>query len=77
MLKINGRCGVVLPDGKELFSKTDRILITIQEYLMKCCDLKEVITLPSGMFSYTPIKTCVFYFEKENLKVLVYQLTLN
>ena len=65
MLKINGRCGVVLPDGKELFSKTDHILITIREYLMKCCDLKEVVILPSGLFSYTPIKTCVFYFEKK------------
>ena len=63
-------------DGKELFSKTDHILITIREYLMKCCDLKEVVILPSGLFSYTPIKP-VFYFEKKIAERLVYQLTLN
>ena len=71
MLKINGRCGVVLPDGKELFSKKPIVfLITIREYLMKCCDLKEVITLPSGMFSYTLIKTCVFYSKRNYRKYL-------
>ena len=65
ILKVNGRCAVVLPDGKELFSKTDKSLIAIREYLMKTCDLKEVIYLPSGVFTHTSIKTCVFYFVKK------------
>lgn len=65
MLKINGKCAVVLPDGQDLFSKTNNTLITVREYLMKTCDLKEVIYLPSGIFSYTSIKTCVFYFIKK------------
>ena len=65
MLKINGKCAVVLPDGKELFSKTDDKLVAIREYLMKTCDLKEVIYLPAGIFTYTSIKTCVFYFVKK------------
>ena len=65
MLKINGKCAVVLPDGQDLFSKTNNTLINIREYLMKSCDLKEVIYLPSGIFSYTSIKTCVFYFIKK------------
>jgi type I restriction enzyme S subunit len=65
MLKINGKCAVVLPDGKELFSKTDKTLIAIREYLLKTCDVKEIIYLPSGIFTYTPIKTCVFYFVKK------------
>ena len=64
MLKINGKCAVVLPDGKDLFSKTNRTLVAIREYLMKTCDLKEIIHLPSDMFTYTSIKTCVFYFVK-------------
>ena len=65
MLKINGKCAVVLPDGQDLFSKTNTILVTIREYLMKTCDLKEIIYLPTGIFTYTPIKTCVFYFVKK------------
>jgi len=32
---------------------------------MKTCDLKEIIYLPSGVFTHTPIKTCVFYFIKK------------
>jgi type I restriction-modification system DNA methylase subunit len=72
MLKVNGKCAVVLPDGQDLFSKTNKTLISIREYLMKTCDLKEIIYLPSGIFTYTSIKTCVFYFVKkiEGIKVL-------
>jgi len=65
MLNINGKCAVVLPDGQDLFSKTNTSLIAIREYLMKTCDLKEIIYLPSGIFTYTTIKTCVFYFVKK------------
>jgi type I restriction-modification system DNA methylase subunit len=65
MLKINGKCAVVLPDGQDLFSKTNKTLISVREYLMKTCDLKEIIYLPSGIFTYTSIKTCVFYFVKK------------
>ena len=64
MLKINGRCAVVLPYGKEVSGKSNE-LINIREYLMKTCDLKEIIYLPSGVFTHTPIKTCVFYFVKK------------
>ena len=63
MLKVNGRCAVVLPDGQDLFSKS-KSLVAVREYLMKTCDLKEVIYLPPGMFTHTSIKTCVFYFYK-------------
>ena len=65
MLKINGKCAIVLPDGQDLFSKTNTTLVAIREYLVKTCDLKEIIYLPSGIFTYTSIKTCVFYFVKK------------
>jgi type I restriction enzyme M protein len=32
MLKINGKCAVVLPDGQDLFSKTNKTLIAVREY---------------------------------------------
>ena len=64
MVKVEGKCAVVLPDGQDLFSKTNKSLVSVREYLMKTCDLKEIIYLPSGLFTYTSIKTCVFYFVK-------------
>jgi restriction endonuclease S subunit len=63
-LKINGRCAIVLPEGQELFSKNSA-LVAVREFLMKTCDLKEVIYLPAGTFTHTTIKTCVFYFIKK------------
>jgi type I restriction-modification system DNA methylase subunit/restriction endonuclease S subunit len=71
MLKINGRCAIVLPEGQDLFSKS-KALVAVREYLMKTCDLKEVINLPPGMFTHTSIRTCVFYFykKKEGSEVL-------
>lgn len=66
MLNINGRCTIVLPDGQDLFSKTNQALVQVREYLMKTCDLKEIIYLPSGIFTNTSIKTCIFYFIKKH-----------
>jgi type I restriction-modification system DNA methylase subunit len=65
ILKINGKCACVLPDGQDLFLKTNKTLVNIREYLLKTCELKEIIYLPSGIFTNTTIKTCVFYFVKK------------
>jgi len=63
ILKIDGRCAMVMPDGQELFGK-GKALVALREYLMKTCELREVHYLPSGVFSNTSIKTCVLYFYK-------------
>jgi type I restriction-modification system DNA methylase subunit len=79
MLKIGGKCAVVLPDGQDLFSKTNATLVAVREYLVKTCDLKEIIYLPSGIFTYTSIKTCVFFFikKKEGTDVLETKLKIS
>jgi type I restriction-modification system DNA methylase subunit len=64
ILKINGRCGIVLPDGQDLFG-VNKTLIAIREYLLKTCDLKKIIYLPENLFTNTSIKTCIFYFYKK------------
>lgn len=64
ILKIGGRCAMVMPDGQELFGK-GKAFVALREYLMKTCDLKEVHYLPSGVFTNTTIKTCVVYFHKK------------
>jgi type I restriction enzyme S subunit len=77
MLNIGGKCAVVLPDGQDLFSKTNKTLVAVREYLMKTCDLKEIIYLPSGIFTYTSIKTCVFYFVKKRKGSDVIEVKIN
>lgn len=64
ILKIGGRAGIVLPNGKELF-KTEESLSTIRELLMKTCDLKEIIYFSGGIYSNTGVATCVAYFIKK------------
>lgn len=64
ILKIGGRCCMVMPVGQELFGK-NKGQIALREYLMKTCDLKEIYIMPSGVFTNTSIKTCVVYFHKK------------
>lgn len=75
MLKHNGRCAVVLPDGQDLFSKTNATLIAVREYLLKTCDLKEIIYLPPDSFTNTSVKTCVFFFVKKREGTEVLEVT--
>ena len=70
ILNIGGRCAVVLPDGQDLFSKSNTTLVAVREYLMKSCDLSEICYLPAGIFENTSIKTCIFYFVKKRDNVL-------
>ena len=64
LLKINGRAGVIVPNGQDLFNKSTG-LVALREYIVKTCDLKEIIHIPSGVFNSTDIKTCIFYFVKK------------
>ena len=77
MLNIGGKCAVVLPDGQDLFSKTNASLVAVREYLMKTCDLKEIYYLPCGIFTNTSIKTCVFYFVKKREGTEVVEVKIN
>ena len=64
ILEVGGTAAVVLPDGQDLFGKQSSS-VAIREYLMKTCDLKEIIYFPAGVFEYTSIKTCVAFFKKK------------
>jgi type I restriction enzyme M protein len=77
-LKINGRCAVVLPNGKELYNDSYELL-SIRQFLMKTCELVEVIYLPAKTFTHTSIKTCILYFYKreEGQNVMKPQITYN
>jgi len=63
-LNINGRCATVWLDGTKLYGKSSGY-DTVREYLMKSCDLQQVILCPSGTFTSTASKTCILFFIKK------------
>ena len=61
-LKVNGRAGIVLPDGA-LFG--EGVKTRIKEKLLLECNLHTIIRLPKSVFSpYTSINTNLLFFTK-------------
>ena len=63
-LNINGRCATVMLDGLKMYGDSSGY-DKIREYLMKSCDLHEVILCPAGTFTSTASKTCILFFTKK------------
>jgi len=62
-LKINGRAGIILPDGF-LFG-ADSAKVAIKEKLIKEFNLHTIIRLPHSVFApYTNIRTNILFFDK-------------
>lgn len=62
LLKNDGRCAIVLPDGT-LFG--EGMKTRLKEELMTKCNLHTIVRLPLGVFNpYTNINTNVLFFEK-------------
>lgn len=62
LLKENGRCAVVLPDG---FLFGEGVKSRIKKMLMDVCNLHTIVRLPNGVFApYTSIKTNLLFFTK-------------
>lgn len=62
LLKNNGRCAIVLPDGT-LFG--EGMKTRLKEELLERCNLHTIVRLPNGVFNpYTSIKTNLLFFEK-------------
>lgn len=62
MLKIGGRAGIVLPDGKQMFGGGENA--TVRELLIRTCKVTEIMEVPKETFEKTSIATCVLFFEK-------------
>lgn len=75
-LKMNGRCGVVVPDG--FLSTNTKSHKEIRRLLIEENNLIAIVSLPAGAFQpYTPQKTSLIFFEKKNPskeKVLFYNV---
>ncbi len=62
LLKEQGRCGLVLPDGI-LFG--DGVKASIKKHLLEQCNLHTIIRLPKSVFApYTGINTNLLFFTK-------------
>ena len=60
-LEENGLCIIVLPYG-EFFSGNSYSQTRL--HFLKTVNITDIILVPSGIFTHTPIKTCVMIFEK-------------
>ena len=61
LLKDNGRCGIVLPDG---FMFGDGVKATIKEKLLKEYGLHTIIRLPQVFKPYASVNTNLLFFQK-------------
>jgi len=73
-LNINGRCATVMLDGQKLYGSSSGY-DKVREYLMKSCDLQEVILCPAGTFTSTASKTCILFFTKKKERKDVVEIT--
>jgi len=75
MLKVNGRCGVVIKNT--FLSNTDNASIALRKQLLEECNLFAVLDLPGGAFIGTGVKTVVLFFEKGKPTENVWYYQLN
>jgi len=73
-LNINGRCASVMLDGQKMYGSSSGY-DNVREYLMKSCDLHEVILCPAGTFTSTASKTCILFFTKKKERKDVVEIT--
>ncbi len=76
MLKVGGRCGIVIKNT--FLSNTDNASIALRKQLLEECNLHSILDLPGGAFTGTGVKTVVLFFDKGTAtkKVWYYQLNV-
>jgi len=62
MLKINGRCAIVLPDN--VLFEANNAAKTIRRKLLQECNVHTLLRLPTGIFYAQGVKTNVLFFDK-------------
>lgn len=71
-LIIGGECFIVLPYNSIFYNKIDNDYISLRKHILKTCDVKEIIYLPTGMFNKN-LKMFILYFIKTSEKNNKYQ----
>jgi hypothetical protein len=63
-IKVDDNCMILLPYDIELYNKENKDFIYIREFLLKTCNVKDIIYLPLGICNIN-IKLCILYFIKK------------
>ena len=79
MLKVGGRCGIVIKNTFLSNGATGSADATIRKELLENCNLHTVLDLPGGTFTGAGVKTVVLFFTKgePTKNVWFYQLNLD
>ena len=71
MIKIDDNCMIILPYDIELYNKENKDYIYTREFLLKTCDVKDIIYLPIGICNIN-IKLCILNFIKKRDEKFIY-----
>ncbi len=70
-LKLNGRCGVVVPEG--ILFQTNKAFKSVKKDLLERFNLHTILSLPSGVFlPYSGVKTNVLFFDRNGSTSEIY-----
>lgn len=62
-LKINGKCGVVIPEG--VLFQTNKAFQSVKKELLERFNVHTIVSLPSGVFlPYSGVKTNILFFDR-------------
>ena len=70
-VKIDDNCMIILPYDIKLYNRENKDYIYIREFLLKTCDIKDIIYLPIGIFNID-IKLCILHFIKKRNETFIF-----
>jgi len=75
-LKLNGRCGVVIPEG--VLFQTNKAFQAVKRELLERFNLHTILSLPAGIFlPYSGVKTNVLFFDRNGATSDIYYYEVN
>jgi len=75
-LKLNGRCGVVIPEG--VLFQTNKAFQAVKKDLLERFNVHTILSLPSGVFlPYSGVKTNVLFFDRQGATSEIYYYEVN
>ena len=69
-VNIDDKCMIILPYDIQLYNRENKDYIYIREFLLKTCDIKDIIYLPIGIFNID-IKLCILHFIKKRNETFI------
>jgi len=75
-LKLNGKCGVVVPEG--VLFQTNNAFQSIKKDLLERFNVHTILSLPSGVFlPYSGVKTNILFFDRNGSTSEIYYYEVN